>query len=455
MTWLVFDCASGASGDMTLGALVDLGVPLESLRRHLATLPLEGFTLRSERVTRNSIAATKVHVDIAATGAHPHRHLLDILELLQAGRLSERALGWAVETFRRLAVAEAAVHGVALGEVHFHEVGAVDAIVDIAGACVGIDLLCNEHHVGGIRVSQLRVGRGKVRTEHGSMPVPPPAVLRLIEGFPMQWSDGDGERLTPTGAALLATLARPLERAAIRVQRTGYGAGTKEYADAPNVLRLLLCEPEEAVRDDLPPGASPDAVRVLAREGAHAHGPGHEHTHAHSHDHDHTQEHTHDSAAMAAANTHRGSVAVLRTTIDDMVPEFFGHVMERLFAAGALDVFFTPVQMKKQRPATELTVIATLESAADLATLVLNETTTLGVRVSYEERFELERRSSHVHTRYGEVQVKVALRPDGRERVVPEYESVRRVAEAAGVPLADVYGAALAQDPKRQSPAPS
>lgn len=436
MSWLVFDCASGASGDMMLGALVDLGVPLESIQRHLATLPLAGYSLRSERVQRHSIAATRVHVDIdIEEQAHEHRHLLDILEILQAGRLSPRALGWAAEVFRRLAVAEAAVHGVSAGEVHFHEVGAVDAIVDVAGACIGIDLLCNEHRVQCVRVSQLRVGRGKVRTEHGPMPVPPPAVLRLVEGLPIAWSDGDGERLTPTGAALLATFARPLAGAAIRVRRTGYGAGTQDYADAPNVLRLLLCEPEVAAAGELPAGASLEAVRALAREGAHAHGPGHEHTHAKP---------PAPAVPVGASGPRRNRVAVLRTTIDDMAPEVYGHVMERLFAGGALDVYWTPVQMKKQRPATELTVIATPDAAESLAAIVLDETTTLGVRLSFEERFELERRLSHVHTPYGDIQVKIAVRPDGRERAVPEYDSVRRAAEAAGVPFADVYRAALA-----------
>lgn len=461
MSWLVFDCPSGISGDMTLGALVDLGVPIEHLRDTLATLPLHGWALRAETVQRSSIRATRVHVDIETappgggatfvgkgsqrqakghghghehehghghehehTHAHEHApgagsgrphgpavHLDDVVRILQAGRLTERALGWAVEVFRRLASAEAAVHGVAVSQVHFHEVGAVDAVVDIAGACIGLDWLCSRRDVSGFRVAQLRVGRGQVRTEHGTMPVPPPATLRLLEGFPVQWSDVDGERVTPTGAALVAALMRPLDGAAVRVRATGYGAGSHEFADVPNVLRALLCDPEAAVAE------RPGAATVASAP-----------------------------APAAAAPDHlvrRGRVAVLHTTIDDMVPEFFGHVMARLFAAGALDVVYTPVFMKKSRPATQVTVIAEPADAERLAAVLLNESSTLGVRLGYEERLELERRIVSVRTPYGDIQVKVAVRPDGRPRAVPEYESVREAAVRAGVPLADVYQAAL------------
>jgi hypothetical protein len=448
MSWLVFDCASGVSGDMTLGALVDLGVPLEHLRESLVTLPLEGWALRQERVLRHTIAATQVHVDIDAQ--HPssrhHRHLHDIVEILTAGRLSERTLGWALEVFRRLALAEAAVHGVPVGQVHFHEVGAVDAIVDIAGACVGIDWLCRERGVRGVRVSQLRVGRGQVRSEHGVMPVPPPATLRLLEGIPIQWSEGDGERATPTGAAILSTFARPLGGATVRVRATGYGAGTSQFPDTPNVLRLLLCEPDpETDAGELPLGADLARVRAEAREGGHVHehsrGEGPSHVHEHSHDAEPARAQA--SSQGASPHVQHGRVAVLRTTIDDMVPEFFGHLMTRLFASGALDVFYTPVFMKKDRPATLVTVIARPGEAQALVEALLNESSTLGVRIAYEERAELPRRVTTVATAFGKIQVKVARRPDGKLRAVPEYESVRRAAEAAGVPIADVYRAAL------------
>jgi uncharacterized protein (TIGR00299 family) protein len=415
MSWIVFDCPSGLSGDMTLGALVDLGVPLSEIEGALRTLPLHGWTLHAERVTRSSIAAMRVRVDVepetGVPGGHhaPHRGLQDVLEILRSGSLSPRALGWAERVFKFLAQAEAKVHRLPVEHVHFHEVGAVDAIVDIAGACVGLDWLCTKHDVGHLRVSQLRLGRGQVRTEHGTMAVPAPAVLELLVGFPVQWSTSDGERVTPTGAAILAALVTPLGDAAVRVRATGYGAGSKEFTDAPNVLRLVLADPAEP---------------VVTKSAAGTGGEPRE-------------------APIDAPHVHRGRVAVLQTTIDDMVPELFGHVRERLFAAGALDVQYVAVQAKKDRPATLVTVIARPEVSEQLATLLLQETTTLGVRVSHEERFELERRSAEVETPYGRIQMKVAVRPDGSTRVVPEYESVRQAADAAGVPAADVYQAAL------------
>jgi hypothetical protein len=396
MKWIVFDCPSGIAGDMTLGALVDLGVPLEVIEAALATLPLSGYRLRRSAAVRHGIAATQVHVDIAPAEHHAHRHLPDILAVLHGGKLPERARDWAAAVFERLARAEAAVHRIPVDKVHFHEVGAVDAIVDIAGACVGLHWLSERHGVGAFRVAQLRVGRGVTRTEHGALPVPPPATLALLQGFPIQWSASDGERVTPTGAALLSHFAQPLGDTAVRIEATGYGAGTFEFDDAPNVVRLLLCEPAPGGR----------------------------------------------RAGVAAGAAPAPDVAVLTTTIDDMVPEFFGHLMEKIFAAGALDVYYTPIYMKKGRPATQVTVIGEPGQAQDLARVLLHESSTLGVRIAYEERLELPRRVTSVQTPYGEVQVKVAVRPDGKSRFVPEYESVRRAAEAAGVPLADVYRAA-------------
>jgi uncharacterized protein (TIGR00299 family) protein len=498
---------------MTLGALVDLGVPLEELRRILSTLPLAGWALRSESVTRNSIAATRVHVDLVKTAGaglpagrartepahepapghgheeaheprhehhhepghrheqaprheqghrhehehthgdrvshvHPHahahddahdhddahahgdthRHLDEILAILRAGRLTPRALDWATQVFRNLANAEARVHAMPIEAVHFHEVGAVDAIVDIAGACVGLDWLCTQHDVREFRVSQLRVGRGHVHTEHGTMPVPPPAVLRLLEGFPFQWSASDGERVTPTGAAILATLAQPLGDATVRLQASGYGAGAKEFPDTPNVLRLLLVEPQ-APSVAITSGSfrSPAASAAVTSKGSAV---------------DATAAAGAPAAATASPHIHRGRVAVLSTTIDDMQPEFFGHLLSELLAAGALDVQYTPVQMKKARPGTLVTVIAKPEDAERLATLVLQETPTLGMRIAHEERLELERRIVEVQTPYGRAQVKLAVRPDGHSRAIPEYESVRALAAAAHVPIDEVYRAA-------------
>jgi uncharacterized protein (TIGR00299 family) protein len=450
MTWIVFDCPSGMSGDMTLGALVDAGVPLEILRDALATLSLEGWAIRAERVTRSSIAATQVHVDIATAADAAHRHFADIVAVLEAGRLPERARRWAIEVFHQLAEAEAAVHGVTLSDVHFHEVGAVDAIIDIAGACVGLDWLCRQHDVRAMRVSQLVVGRGRTRTDHGTMAVPPPAVLRLIEGVPIQWSSVDGERLTPTGAALLRVFAQPLGATPVRVRTTGYGAGRRDFADAPNVLRLLLVDADGAADADELPQPKPLDRRLLAAAApghahAHAHDHGHSHTHGHHHDHDHGHTHAPSSAPapQPMPGVQRRRVTTLQTQIDDMNPELYGSIMDRLLLAGALDVFFTPVQMKKSRPGTLLTVVAQPEDAEALATLLLNETTTLGVRIAAEERFELDRRSADLDTKYGRVRVKIAVRPDGKRRIAPEYDSIRFAADAAGVPVGDVYRATL------------
>lgn len=472
MTWIVFDCPSGMSGDMTLGALVDAGVPLEVLQTALATLPVQGWTLRAERVTRNTIGATQVHVDVQTEGEH-HRHFADIVGILRGGKLRERARDWAIEVFRVLAEAEAAAHRVPVEEVHFHEVGALDAIVDISGACVGLDWLCTKYGVTSMRVSQLVVGRGRTKTEHGTMPVPPPAVLQLAGAFPIQWSEVAGERLTPTGAALLRVFATPLGTAAVRVTTTGYGAGTKDFSDAPNVLRLLLAEPEGDSAGELP-RARPVPEAMLRGHGQAGHGhshdhehDGHRHSHSHSHPesqaaththaHEHSAEHRHepkpahrrDSSPELGGDVARlpalekNQVAVLRTQIDDMVPELFGSVMQRLFDAGALDVFYTPVFMKKSRPGTQVTVVARPDDVERMAVLLLNETTTLGVRVHSEDRYELQRRVVELETKFGRVRVKITIRPDGKRRVTPEYDTIRAVADQAGIPVDDVYRATM------------
>ena len=449
MKWIVFDCPSGMSGDMTLGALVDAGVPLEVLHRALATLPVEGWALRAERVTRNTIGATQVHVDLQPQGPQ-HRHFADIVRILGGGKLPERARDWAIEVFRVLAEAEAAAHRMPVEEVHFHEVGALDAIVDIAGSCVGLDWLCNQHGVTGMRVSQLVVGRGRTNTEHGTMPVPPPAVLQLAAPFPIQWTEVPGERLTPTGAALLRVFATPLGATPVRVLATGYGAGVKDFRDAPNVLRLLLAEVEGTGPDELP---RPRPVPAAMLRGHDAHGHSHAHTHGegapHRHEPKHLRDAPHASGPVAAAvpddtpMLQKTRVAVLCTQIDDMVPELFGSVMDRLLAAGALDVFYTSVHMKKSRPGTLITVIAWPDDLERLIVLLLNETTTLGVRVQFEERYELQRRVAELDTKYGRVRVKITIRPDGKRRVTPEYDTIRAVADHAGIPVDDVYRATM------------
>jgi uncharacterized protein (DUF111 family) len=250
--------------------------------------------------------------------------------------------------------------------------------------------------------------------------------------MPVQWGEADGERVTPTGAAIVRALASPLGNEVVRVRRTGYGAGTRDYADAPNVLRLVLCEGDVEAEPSTPATGTPESMHVPAAEWIQLGGKivvG-------------SPPVTPAGAPLALdslGRVHRGRVAVLRTTIDDMVPEIYGHLMETLFAAGALDVQYTAVQVKKDRPATQVTVIASPPDANRLAGVLLSESTTLGVRLAYEERYELERRAGSVETRFGSIAVKIAVRPDGTTRVTPEYESARRAAAAAGVPLDEVY----------------
>jgi uncharacterized protein (TIGR00299 family) protein len=378
-----FDCFSGASGDMILGALVDAGLALDDLRQGLAGLPLTGeYTLTAETVQRGALRATQVRVE--TSDAHSHRHLSDIVAIIEAGDLSQTVKEKSQAIFRRLAEAEARVHATSIEHVHFHEVGAVDAIVDIVGAVFGLERL----GVAQVYASPLPLGGGQVEASHGTLPLPAPATLELLAlaGAPTRPWPADVELVTPTGAAILTTLAQ-FRQPPMRVARVGYGTGRKEFT-WPNVLRLWLGEP-------LGPGRVPATT-----------------------------------------------LKVLETNIDDMNPELYGHVMARLFDAGALDVYLTPIYMKKNRPATMLSVMVRDEDEAALAEVMLRETSTLGVRVRSFYRYEAGREVRQVETAYGPLQVKLK-RLDGRVvGVAPEYESCRRVAGERAVPLAEVYRAA-------------
>ncbi len=391
-----FDCFSGASGDMILGALVDAGLALDDLRRGLAGLPLTGeYALTAETVQRGALRATQVRVEVS--DAHSHRHLADIVAIIEAADLSPSVKEKSLAIFRRLAEAEARIHATSVEQVHFHEVGAVDAIVDIVGAVFGLERL----GVAQVYVSSLPLGGGQVETSHGMLPLPAPAALELLAlaGAPTRpWpADGFGETssnsvetpgrgvelVTPTGAAILTTLGR-FRQPPMVVTRVGYGAGGRELPWS-NVLRLWLGEP---TGQDMTPATA---------------------------------------------------LKVLETNIDDMNPELYGHVMTRLFDAGALDVYLTPIYMKKNRPATMLSAIVRGEDEAALAEVMLRETSTLGVRVRSFYRYEAGREVRQVETAYGPIQVKLKLL-DGRVvSVTPEYESCRRVANEQGVPLAEVY----------------
>jgi pyridinium-3,5-bisthiocarboxylic acid mononucleotide nickel chelatase len=407
------DCFSGISGDMFLGALLDAGLPIEHLREQIGRLHLdEDIHLTLEETHKGALRAAlfDVHVHEHEDGhapvhehghahekhAHSHnRHWSDIRELIERSDLTERVKATTSAIFQRLAEAEARVHGTSVDEVHFHEVGAVDSIVDIAGAAVGLEYLGIER----LYASALPLGSGKVNTQHGLLPVPAPATLELLRAAnaPVVPSPAQVELVTPTGAAILATLAT-FEQPAMRISGTGIGAGRRDMA-WPNVLRLIVGTAETGVSQP---------------------------------------------------------IVMLETNIDDMSGQVFGHVMGRLFAAGALDVFFTPIQMKKNRPATMLSVIARKSDEPALARLLLEETSTLGLRVIPVQRYEAQREMRIVLTEFGEVPVKLKLL-DGRAiQAGPEYDVCARLATEHSVPLMRVVQAAIlaAQQLQQESPRP-
>ena len=385
-----FDCFSGASGDMILGALVDAGLALSELQSSLSGLSMAGeFSLKAEPVQRGALRATLVRVE-TSHDHHEHRHLSDIQEIIRSSGLSSSVQEKSLAIFHRLAEAEGRVHGVPADQIHFHEVGAVDSIVDILGAVWGLEQLGADQ----IYASSLPLGGGQVQSGHGPLPLPAPATLELLAmaGAPTRPQPGDKELVTPTGAAILTTLAS-FQQPSMRLHRLGVGAGGRELP-WPNVLRVWLGEPLDV-------GQRVDG----------------------------------DYSSMPP-------LSVLETNIDNMNPELFGHVMTRLFESGALDVFFTPIFMKKNRPGTMLSVIAKSEDEATLAGLILRETSTLGVRTHHCGRYELERQVRLVETALGPLEIKLKWLNGQIVSVAPEYESCRKVAIDKNVPLSDVFRAA-------------
>lgn len=402
MRAVYFDCFAGLSGDMIIGAQLDLGVDLESMKQQLSSLGLNGYQITSRRVERSGIAATKFDVDVHETH-QPPRTLADIRAIIIGSSASDHVKGQSIRVFERLAEAEALIHSTAPDKVHFHEVGAVDSIIDIVGAMIGFELLGVERFL----CSSLRLGTGSVETEHGRLPVPAPATTELLCGLPVYAGELEGEFVTPTGAAIVASLSEefgPLPP--IKVARVGYGAGKRNPKGFPNALRLMVGELEEAVG----PGS-------LARVG---------------------------TTQAKVYGTSDETVVVIETNIDDMNPQAYGFMLERGFALGALDVFMTPVQMKKDRPGVLVTVLSKPETAEAMIEMLLTETTTLGVRYNEAKRRVLERTLESVETQYGPVLVKVAR--DGMRTLhfQPEYEDCVRVALAAKVPFLEVHAAASA-----------
>ena len=382
MKTLYFDCFAGASGDMILGAMVAAGVDPDALSEQLSLLNVEGFKIGFETTDRSGLSATYARVE--TTDQSKHRHLSHIRRIIEESGVTQAAKDLSSRIFERLAEAEARVHNEPIEKVHFHEVGALDAIVDVVGAAICFDLLKIDRFVS----SPLHVGSGMVQMQHGRFPVPPPAVTELLRGVPFYSGDIKGELLTPTGAAIITTVCSeygPIPR--IKTERTGYGAGTREYDNFPNVLRVLIGEIDE------------------------------------------------DDAASER-------LWMIETNLDDASPQIAGHVMERVFELGALDCYFTPVQMKKNRPGVLLSVLCGPAEKEAVMKLLFLETTTLGVR-SYEvERRALRRNVVTVETQYGPIDVKVAHLNGRVVNEMPEFEQCREAAIRADVPLKVVEEAA-------------
>ncbi|MFZ0913848.1 MAG: nickel pincer cofactor biosynthesis protein LarC [Candidatus Korobacteraceae bacterium] len=417
------ECFSGISGDMFLGALLDAGVPFELFQKTVAGLNI-GAELEHSRVRRGGIAATKLDVVVngqkdmpreefwaqqhagsqesEAQPAHKHSHdlrqvrsLSEILRIIAAAPISEYARRTADEIFLALGAAEAAVHNVRAAEVHFHEVGAADAIVDIVCAAVGAEALAVDQFLA----SPLNVGGGTVACAHGVMPVPAPATLQLLKNVPIYSGDIQKELVTPTGAAIVKVLVSKFgPRPVMTTERIGCGAGARNFPGHPNVLRLTIGEAQEAVADAGSTGES-DAAEE--------------------------------------------EIAILEANLDDLSPQLIGYIVDLAFAEGALDVFTAPVQMKKNRPGTVLTVLARPEHETKLRALLFRESSTLGVRTRHEKRYALPRRHEAVVTPWGEVRIKVAHLNGAVSQYAPEYEDCRRIAVEHRIPLKTVMQEAI------------
>src|SRR5258705_3835997 len=383
MKTLYFDCFAGASGDMILGALVAAGAASLTLREQLSLLQVGGFSVDVEIVNRSGLSATYARVHTAHE--HKHRHLSDIRKIILNSSLSPGVKDRAVQIFTRLAEAEARVHNEPIEKVHFHEVGALDAIVDVVGAAICFELLGIHRFV----CSPLHVGSGMIEMAHGRFPVPPPAVAELLKGVPFYSTEIKGELLTPTGAAIITTVCAeygPIPQ--ITIERTGYGAGTREYDNFPNVLRVMLGE----------------------------------------------------TVAQHPADEW---LWLIETNVDDVSPQIIGYVMDRAFELGALDCYFTPVHMKKNRPGVLLSILSDKKQKESLMQLLFKETTTLGVRTYEVARRALQRSMVRVETLYGPIDVKVAHLNGRVVNEMPEFEQCRHAATKADVPLKFVEEAVL------------
>ena len=372
------DLIGGISGDMFVGAMLDLGLPLSTLKAELKKIPTLRYTLTVSKKTVHSIRATRFHV--VCPNQESARSWKQIRTLISGSRLRPKVKETGLDIFSRLAEAEGKIHGVTPEKVHFHEVGATDSIVDIIAAAIG----AHELAIDAFHFSRIPLGRGLTRAQHGPLPIPGPATLELLKGIPVQGIDLDSETVTPTGAAIVRSLAKGFgAQPGMTIEKIGYGAGQKHFPNRPNLFRLVI---------------GTDSIPWNQEE-----------------------------------------MLVIETNIDDMNPELYDYVFDRLFVAGARDVFLTPIQMKKNRPGTLLRVIAERKDRDTLARTILSETSTIGVRYYPVSRIILKRKSEKLKTPYGTIRVKVVEEPNGKKRIAPEYDDLRRLAAAKNIPLKLLY----------------
>ena len=383
---IYFDCFSGISGDMILGALVSLGVDIKELQNRLKSLNLKGYKLNSRQVKRNGFIGTKVNVVLNQTSQKSHRarSFNDIKSLIEKSDLSQIVKFNSIAIFRRIGKVEAKVHGTTINRIHFHEVGAIDSIIDIVGGSLAMDLLDADLIVS----SPINTGEGIVKCDHGILPVPAPATLELLKGIPCYSSGVEKELTTPTGAAFIGHFAEKFGSLPnMNMLSTGYGAGTHEIKNIPNLLRVVLGKSEES--------------------------------------------------------SHHRSMKVIETNIDDMNPEFYDYVIDQLFKVGAVDVFFAPINMKKNRPGILLSVIASKECFDSVVHILLEETSTLGVRHYEIDRVVSPRKQKMIVTPFGKVRVKIGGLDGSTRTISPEYEDCRKIAQKKEIPIKKVYDEAL------------
>jgi len=382
------DCFSGVSGDMLVGSLVDAGLPFEELKRIIYGLNLDGYTISAKKEGRNNIFGTKFYVSLKEKHQKA-RYLKDIKEIITNSDIPLTVVEKCVSIFEKLAITESEIHHISPDEIHFHEVGAVDSIIDIVASVAGIYLLGIEK----LFVSRMPVGKGIITSAHGKIPLPSPATIALLEGVPIYDSGQEVEMITPTGAALITSLCSSFgPMPSMIVERVGYGVGSRTLADRPNLLRILI------------------GNDIDKRESE--------------------------------------TVVVLESNLDDMSPELLGYLMDRLFDAGAKDVSFSHIQMKKNRPGIQLQVVGQPEDKDKLSNIIFKESTTLGIRFNYSQRSILTRGELMVESPWGKMRVKKVINQGGKTAILPEYEECRRVAKANNLALRDIYAwvAALPSD---------